>query len=305
MTARLHALALASALLTAAAASAFVACSSNDDPVSGDPEGGTSDAPEDSRTRVDGGAEGGGNCTAVKGDCDLVLQDCADGPSAQKRECVVSGSGNAFTTRCVPVQGSQQLPTGRACCPNNAGGNPCLPGLSCVGDPCVDGGPVTGRCSPACCEGDNAACGTSQPEGIAGACDITLFDDMSNTELHRVCSYRERCKPFREEPCQVGQTCLVEDQLGTAGCISSQNKPLGAGCTYGNDCADGLFCLNIGDGGVCRMMCLTPGSTHPFDASVEQGGPYRGGCTPGQACNIGPFLNDLPAWLSFCRIDGG
>lgn len=303
MRSRLYAAAVVSTLLTAAAASAFVACSSAEEPPGGTPsEGGVEDVTPDVRP-PDAGSVEGGNCSAVTGECDIVLQDCADGPNGQKRECVVSGSGTTFSTRCVPVQGSQQLPMGRACCPNNPGGNPCLPGLTCVGDPCVDGGPVTGRCSPACCQGDNQACGTSQPEGIAGACDITLFS--GETEIHHVCSYRQRCKPFGEEPCQPGQACLVEDELGTAGCISTQGKALGEGCTFGNDCADGLFCLNIGDGGVCRMMCLTPGAVHPFDASVEQGGPLRGGCPAGQACDIGPFLDDLPAWLSFCRIDGG
>src|SRR5690606_27528831 len=206
---------------------------------------------------VDAGVREGGDCTAVTGACDLVLQDCAPSADGEQRECVVVGSGGSYRTECRPVQPSQQLPQGRACC-SNAADNPCLPGLTCVGPPCVDGGSVLGRCSPACCRGDDLACGQSDPEGISGRCDITLFDTSSSTELHAVCSYRERCRPFGQEACRAGQTCLVEDRLGSASCVTTFGKGLGEPCAFSNDCADGLSCLNTGDGAVCRMMCLTP-----------------------------------------------
>jgi hypothetical protein len=285
---------------------AFVAACNDDDAVEGGP-----DATTEGQT-PEGGADGaapdgtadGGNCTAVTGACDLVLQDCPPGSRGEERECVVARTSGVYATECRAVQPSQQLPRGRACC-SNAGQNPCLPGLSCIGSPCVDGGPATGRCSPACCIGDDKACGRSDPEGIAGHCDITLFDTESDTELHPVCSYRERCKPFRQEPCKPDQMCQVEDKVGSASCITTFDKGLGEACGFANDCGDGLFCLDTGAGGVCRMMCLTPNAVHPFDASVEDGGPFTGGCPPNEACDIGPFLENLPAWLSFCRLDGG
>lgn len=284
------------------------ACDSSSDAEPTVTTDGASDAPiVDARAdvRSDAGPtpRDGGHCAPVKGACDVVLQDCPD-KDGKPQECVVTGADASYATACQPAQPSQALPRGRSCCPGAA--NPCLPGLTCVGDPCVDGGPVTGRCSPACCEGDDTACGQSDPEGISGACDITLFVE-DDTEIHRVCSYRERCRPFGQgATCKPGQTCLVEDKLGSAGCINSFNKTLGEACKYGNDCADGLLCLTLvgEDGGVCRMQCLTPNAVHPFDAGVEDGGPYKGGCPSGSACNLGPF-DDLPPWLSFCQVDGG
>ncbi len=129
--------------------------------------------------------------------------------------------------------------------------HPCLPGLTCVGNPCVDGGPQTGRCSPACCDGDNAACGKSDPEGISGACDLTLVDSTSKTELFHVCTYRERCKPFQQESCKAGQICLMEDKAGTASCLGGGGKTNRQSCTFANECADGYVCAGAGDAGIC------------------------------------------------------
>jgi len=273
------------------------------------------DADVDGAVTPDGGREGaapseasvdaGGNCSAVKGPCDIVRQDCPNDAKGKRQECVVGGPSGAPVTECVAEQVSQQLPKGRACCPGTAAdpGNPCLPGLSCVGQPCTDGGAPTGRCSPACCEGDDKACGNSDPEGISGACNLVLVDSQS-TELHAVCSWRERCKPFKVEPCRTGQICIVEDKIGTASCVSSMGKTNRQSCTFANECADGLICSGSGDAGLCRTLCLTPGSTHPFDASVEEGGAGRGGCPAGEQCRI--TFSNLPPWLSGCALpDGG
>ncbi len=293
--------------LTACVALVLVACATDpeDAPREASAEASVPDAGADAAPpRPDGGPSGGA-CAPVKGACDLVLQDCPTTAAGQAQECVVTASGAGFAASCTPVQASQQLPIGRACC-SNAAENPCLPGLTCVGRPCEDGGAPTGRCSPACCEGDDLACRRSEPEGITGKCDLVLVGGDDSTELHRVCSYRERCAPFGQEPCRPGQMCLVEDELGTASCLSSFDKTLGQACTFTNECQDGLYCLQLqgADAGTCRVMCLTPGATHPFDASVEDGGPSRGGCPVGSTCNVGPF-EGLPAWLSFCRLDGG
>ena len=285
---------------------AVVGCSSDKADVgdaSTTPDGSADGAKADAPSNLPDGAPGReGGCTAVKGPCDLVLQDCADDAKGQKQECVVARASNGvLTTQCVPEQPSQQLPIGRGCCPGSD--NPCLPGLSCVGDPCVDGGPVTGRSTPACCEGDHAACGQSDPEGIGGQCDLTLF--VESSEVHRVCSYRERCKPFGIEPCKQGQVCIVEDKVGTAGCIASNNIQNRKRCEFANDCADGYICAGPADAGICRMFCLTPNSNPPFDAAAATGEPGRGGCPSGETCT-GPSFQNLPDWLQLCELpDGG
>jgi hypothetical protein len=284
---------------------AIAACSSSSsdpDPPTPAPEGGAIEAGAKDQVSppVEAGKDGGGHCTTVKGPCDLVLQDCPD-DKGKKQECVVSGT---TTTACVPVQGSQQFPAGHACCPNNPSGNPCLPGLTCVGNACADGGPVTGRCSPACCEGDDEACGKSDPEGIAGACDITLVDSQTKTPLHNACTYRERCKPFKQEPCKNDQICLVEDKAGTASCLDSDGKLNRQSCSFANECADGLICTGAADAGICRTTCLLPNTVSPFDAGLEEAGPGKGGCPVGESCRIS-FTN-LPAWYGACAYpDGG
>ena len=285
---------------------AIAACSSSSsDPETptGTPEAGTVETGGQDQVSppIDsGGKDAGGNCTAVKGPCDLVLQDCPDS-KGKKQECVVSGT---TTTQCVDVQGSQQFPAGHSCCPNNAGGNSCLPGLTCVGNACTDGGPITGRCSPACCDGDDQACGKSDPEGIAGACDITLVDSTTKTPLHNACTYRERCKPFKQEACKSGQICLVEDKIGTASCLDSDGKTNRQGCSFANECADGLICTGPADAGICRTTCLLPNTVSPFDAGLEEAGAGKGGCPVNEGCRLS-FTN-LPAWYGACAYpDGG
>lgn len=297
---------LLAAFLAADAAVAMAACSTSSPEGDGPDATTETSAPDAAKdapvVTPDGAVDAGkvGNCSPAKGTCDIVLQDC---PAQQ--ECVVNAANG---TECRPVESSQQLPIGRGCCPNNPAGNPCLPGLTCVGSPCVDGGPTTtGRCSPACCEGDDQACGKSDPEGISGACDITLVATDGSVPLHQACTYRQRCKPFKIEPCTVGQTCLVEDKAGSASCVDSFGKTNRQPCTFGNECADGFICFGAaadGGGGTCHTVCLLPGSTNPFDASVEEGGPGKGGCPVGEKCDLTNF-QDRPSWFAVCSLDGG
>jgi hypothetical protein len=291
------------AFLFADAAVGIGACSTSSPDVEGGgdatPEATAGDASRDAPTVTpEAGIDTGkvGNCSPIKGKCDIVLQNC---PAQQ--ECVANGD----VTECRKVEATQQLPIGRGCCPN-AAGNPCLPGLTCIGStPCVDGGPATtGRCSPACCEGDDQACGKSDPEGITGACDIQIVDSTNAVRYH-ACTYRQRCKPFNVEPCKAGEICLVEDKVGSASCLGTfGNKGNREPCAAANDCADGFICLGSGaDGGsTCHYACLLPGSTHPFDASVEQGGPGMGGCPANEVCNL--HITDLPAWYAACSLNG-
>lgn len=299
LTLRRRGVVLVAAFVAADAALALAACSttSPDDTASADATA-ESQAPDAQRdapvVKPEGGTDAGGKCSPAKGACDIVLQDCPP-----QQECTVDNNGKAV---CQPVQASQQLPAGRACCPSGSA-NPCLPGLTCVGNECSDGGPMTGRCSPACCKGADQACGKSDPEGISGACDLTLVDPVSQQPLYDVCTYRKRCQPFKVESCAPSETCLVEDVLGTASCVTSAGKGNRQPCSFANECADGFICLNTGDAGVCHTVCLFPGSVHPFDAGVEQGGPGAGGCPANEKCTL--RIKDLPSWFAACSLDGG
>ena len=80
----------------------FVACSTEDGGAATDVTGGDAsgdgretDLPAPSR---DGAAVREGGCTAVKGPCDLVVQDCADDAKGQKQECVVARASNGRLT---------------------------------------------------------------------------------------------------------------------------------------------------------------------------------------------------------------
>ena len=299
------------AVLAANGAVAIVACSTNspegEPPAKDgsapdrDSEASAPDAGKDSAIPLEAGRDAGGRCSTAKGPCDVVLQDCPADASGSRQECVVN---EAHTTECRLVQASQQLPKGRACCPNSAGGNPCLPGLTCVGTACADGGPVTGRCSPACCEGDDRACGRSAPEGISGACDLLLVDAVDDAPLHHVCTYRERCKPFGVEPCRPGRICLMEDDIGTSSCVDSFGKTNREPCSFANECADGYLCASAGDAGLCRTICLLPDASSPFDAAIAEAGPGAGGCPVNEVCRFS-FTNS-PAWFGACGYpDGG
>jgi hypothetical protein len=296
---RRHGLLLVAAFVAADAAVAVAACSTSSPESEGadaTAEASAPDAAKDSpATQVDSAVDSGkvGNCSPAKGPCDIVLQNC---PAQQ--ECVVIGTA----TKCQPVQATQQLGVGRTCCPNG-NGNPCLPGLSCIGSDCTDGGVPSARCAPACCTGDDQACGKSDPEGISGTCDLTIVDDMQ-TKLYNVCTYRQRCQPFKIEPCKPLETCLVEDKVGSASCVTSAGKTNRQPCSAGNDCADGFSCYPDGDAGVCHQVCLLPGSVHPFDASVEEGGPGMGGCPSGEKCLV--QFSNRPSWFALCALpDGG
>lgn len=281
-----------------------VACSSSsNNGFTDEPDATADSSPHDAgldtnTTGSDTGPQTGGNCapdgSPVTGNCDPVLQNC---PSGQ--ECVVDGT----TAKCVGVTASESLPVGRACCPNNATGNPCQPGLTCVGSACADGGPATGRCSPACC--DDKICGKSDPEGIAGSCDIVIVDD-NNAPLFNACTYRERCQLFGVEPCMNGKGCEVDDNQGTSTCIENSGKTDHQSCSFKNDCADGYICVGGGATGVCRYMCLIPGTTSPFDAGLVDAGAGKGGCPAPQACKISFTPDTAPSWLGACEYpDGG
>jgi len=149
--------------------------------------------------------------------------------------------------------------------------------------------------------GDDSVCGMTQA-GVQGTCDLQISSGPpNNTVLFMVCTYKNVCKPFKAVPCPTGESCTIEDKLGTADCIGNNGKTEGQPCMYKNDCVDGLMCLGVqGQQATCQMLCLTPGQTPPFDAGAD-GGPGRGGCSTGKTCSGALDPNQFPPWVSICK----
>ncbi len=315
---------------SAASASFVVACSSKHgdgfDPgavdasttnptpgVDGSPGGGGHDAGDGSTGPVfDAGHDTGGptpvgNCSPLKGSCDLVLQDCPM-VSGSPQECApVRTQDGGVGAACVAVNPNNSLSKGAPCCSAADGTDSCLGGLTCIGgETCVDGGAPSGRCSPRCCEGDDSVCGNDAVSGGAGKCSLTIVDDNS-APLYRVCTYSDICRPLGVTPCSAGHVCIVSDSSGTAKCSQIFAPNGGAGATFdqscpaANGCQEGLACLSSGDAGAkCQYMCHVANTTTPFDAGVLTTDPGKGGCPASKpTCRAVPNL--YPAWLGICQ----
>jgi hypothetical protein len=316
-----HRLALLAALSMIGGGGVFgVACSSSssgsfDDDAGADgsaaSDATSGDGSKDSASFDSGSNDGGsqdatselqGNCSPVKGPCDIVLQDCGQG-----KECVVArASDGGFTTACMATTNNEHIAKGEKCCPST--NNPCLPGLECIGSACAGDAAPTARCAPHCCTGDDSVCGMS-PEGYQGHCDTNVNSGGTKpVDLFQICTYSAVCKPFGLIPCPPGAACEVQDNLGSAKCEDIYNPgdggPGGAkqgqACQSANQCEDGLMCLGSGQNFSCVMLCLIPNSAPPFDAGAIDGGPYHGGCTSGKTCT-GVSAQLFPSWLGVCQ----
>ncbi len=277
-----------------------VACSPKTTGFPGD-DAGNGDATTDTG-KTDGGGgndSGGGNdgggtdgssgpCTTtnIKGECDIVKQDCTGG-----KECLVAqDDAGTFVTVCGPAS-TGSIPKGGACTPSQ--NNPCVKGLECV----------SGRCGARCCYGDDTPCGNSVPEGYSGACDINVVDS-NNNPMYAVCTYSASCKPFGIKGCPSDYTCLVQDSAGTAKCVNifqPPGKDEGQACGSANDCKDGMMCVGALDGGAdnCQWTCYSGGG--PYDAGIQQNGAGKGGCPSQETCkSINWQGGTLPTWLGLC-----
>jgi hypothetical protein len=265
--------------------------------------------------KVDAAGDDAGGCSPAKGPCNLVAQDCPPAKNGQPQECVAGvDNAGAPITQCQSTQPSQLLQAGRACCPDD-NSNPCLPGLTCLGTACADGGPQTGRCSPACC--DNSQCGMSFPEGISGTCNVDIVGP-NNTVLFSGCTYQETCKPLGVQPCKTpNSACMVQDQFGTSICNVLFGTPIAEHAQCGGvnqGCGDGMDCFgkslpdgaayNLPDGAPateCLYFCYTPGTIPPFDAGgMLDAAAGKGGCPATESCKFTLSPTSFPAWLSVC-----
>ncbi len=191
----------------------------------------------DTGTKVDTGTASG--CDKHVGDaCDLVLQNC---PSADD-SCVYSSSTKANV--CAKVTTGPGL-KGEPCTKNED----CDKGLSCYDD---------GKCSPACCTGNNSVC------GAGGTCSLAITDSTDKVIYH-ACSYNAVCNPFKYD-CPTGQLCLFSEAPSTFKCSTPSSagavsKAPGGACTYVNDCGESQTCTQLTSGGdagsgrKCYLFC--------------------------------------------------
>ena len=248
-----------------------------------------------------------GSCPAstLPGSCDLVLQNCGTG-----KECdPILNNDGTLTAQCEPA-GSGSVPLGHECCQNSANNGDCVSGTFCnanCADPDAGTGTKSGRCSPFCCAGDNTVCGSSNPEGIKGLCNVTSVDTLPNDASVTVgsqCTYDTACKPFHIQPCTDSTaTCIIGDDLASFKCSTILSPPgidAGGACSAGNSCAVGLECL-----AACTVMCFIDAGSPPFDPAAITSAVGYGGCPSGQHC-AGTLVGgpdgsiDGPPWYGFC-----
>ncbi|MBI2394604.1 MAG: hypothetical protein HYV09_33855 [Deltaproteobacteria bacterium] len=226
--------------------------------------------PVDTGTKTDGG---GGGCNAHTGDeCDIVKQDCASAAATCVYDNAVSHNACKTLTTGTKLKGE-------SC----ATQNDCDRGLFCYG----------GKCSPACCSGDNSVC------GAGGTCNLAITAS-GGAVIYYACSYSDKCNPFKYD-CPTGQVCLFSSEPDSFKCSTpSAGTPLAQGpgnaCEYANDCGESQSCFKLSSGGdaagatyKCYLFCwlskpdawtpgATPGGRFPADGTCTIGGTNYGTC---------------------------
>ena len=284
-----------------------------DKPVTGEDKGEAVDGAIPSPSRTDAGRDATDStvdlvCSDVRGDCDIVRQNCPLAPDGGEQVCVY----NAWNTqsqgaKCEPLGMAQSVPNGSPCCYSKTGVDPCLKGLRCVGgNLCSDGVSPTGRCAPYCCPGDDAVCGVDK-DGVSGKCSRTVVGGSPQRPLFNVCAYERPCRPLGVQPCPDRMTCVIADRSGSARCApiyppsSSTGLSQGKACRAANECAPGLTCSTSSRGErSCEILCYVTGEPTPFDSGLLTNEPGHGGC-PYWARRCEPVESLFPKWLGICR----
>ncbi|MBC8131593.1 MAG: hypothetical protein H7X95_01325 [Deltaproteobacteria bacterium] len=169
--------------------------------------------------------------------CDPVCQTgCPCG-----LRCNVTGT----TTGCMPALGTKTL--GEIC---SITADDCVPGLACLKERC---GTNVGRCYRFCRDG--SVCGT----GIA--CGMIVDFPNGGRSGSRACNVGDQvpaCDVYTRMGCpDSALVCYVANQGTKCDCPSVTNRGEGENCTFYDECASGLTCLNLGNVSQCHKLCKT------------------------------------------------
>jgi len=204
-----------------------------------------------------------GGCDKHPGDeCDMVKQNCADATATCDYDAATKH--NICRMRATGTSGKSEA------CKTDVD---CDQGLFCF----------SGKCSPACCPGDNSVCGPG------GECRLNITDDMKTVIFH-ACVYNAPCKPFKMN-CPDTQVCTFSEEPDLFACVTPTTTgglgvAPGGACEYTNDCGESQACLSpatdAGAGkGKCALFCYL---TTP-DGGV-MGGPAKGRFPANGTCMV-------------------
>lgn len=195
---------------------------------------------------------------------------CADMPKMGQKCNPTCQTGECGCGRCNLVGKDPACTTagakliGQVC---NLGADDCSAGLICLLENC---GTNLGRCYRYCARNDQCAGG--------GSCQIPILaPDRSNTGFLACDVAAQECDPVAKTGCPApALNCYLTSANQTV--CDCSNRPvgtaLGEACTFYNDCAAGLVCVdNLGGiaGKRCAQLC------------VQNASPS--GCLPGMRCN--------------------
>jgi hypothetical protein len=180
--------------------------------------------------------------SAATGECDPVCQiGCGCG-----LQCGMTPTG----IRCTSARGLKL--EDETCQPAT---DNCAPGLVCVKEVCA----TIGRCHRFCRDG--SVCTAT---GVCGPA-VSLPNGVMTTQ--RACNLGDHaCDPIARTGCpDPALNCYVTSGHTTCDCPSGMDGQVGANCSFANDCAEGLACINAGGSSRCRTLCRSgsdcPGCT--------------------------------------------
>ncbi len=122
-------------------------------------------------------------------ECNMLAQDCAD----PTETCVFDDAAKKAVCGKLPIGTATK---GESCSTQGD----CDRGLFCY----------SGKCTPACCPGDNSLC------GAGGACNLSITASDDST-IHYACTYSSKCNPFKYD-CPSGQVCLFNEEPDSFKC---------------------------------------------------------------------------------------
>ena len=262
-----------------AADPATTSATSADPTASGTTAGSTTAVDGDTGT---GSSSSGGGTAGLGEDCELEMQDCAEGLKCMPYS--TDGSGWWNDTACFPID----------------------PEHVELGEPCQwEGSSWSGHddCGPA------AVCWdiVEEPGECKGLCQMevpgdwdTLFCEQEGTVPYIGCQdcfciCEQPCDPITQG-CDEGQACFPTGDVFICGADASTDEVHGSPCEFINVCGPGLMCMNgdlvpgcEGELGCCSTFCeVDQPNTCPGAAMGEECVPwYEAGEAPEGYENLG------------------